>query len=237
MQPLWGPLALSVALGALAWSFQTGRSMLAPVGATLAAWLVLGALADLATRVRLREAGAAEVLRRARNLPRADWGKALAHAGLGVSIFGIAAISAWSAEDIRLAHPGDRFEVAGYAVRFDGIAHARGPNYAADRASVTVSRDGREVATLHPEKRLYDVQGMATTEAGISRGATRDLYVSLGDPQGDGWAIRTYVKSFANWIWAGAFLMALGGIVSLSDRRYRIGAPARHASPAAVPAE
>ncbi|MFO1209550.1 MAG: heme lyase CcmF/NrfE family subunit [Amaricoccus sp.] len=238
MRPLWGALALSVALGALAWSLQTGGSMLAPIGATLAAWLVLGALADLAGRIRLRDAGITEILRRARNLPRADWGKALAHAGLGVSIFGIAAVTAWSAEDIRLVHPGERFDVAGYEVRFDDIQHARGPNYATDRATVTVSRNGREVATLHPEKRLYDVQQMATTEAGIGRGATRDLYVSLGDPQGDGRALRTYVKAFSNWIWAGAFLMAAGGIVSLSDRRYRVGAPARRARPGApVPAE
>ena len=90
---------------------------------------------------------------------------------------------------------------------------------------------------LHPEKRIYPVQGMATTEAAIDRGLTRDLYVALGDPQpGGGWAVRTYVKPFANWIWGGALVMALGGVVSLTDRRYRVGAPARRA-PAAVPAE
>ena len=238
MRPLRGPLALSVALGALAWSLQTGGAMLAPVGAALAAWLVLGAAADLAGRVRLGEAGAAEALRRARNLPRADWGKALAHAGFGVTVFGIAAITAWSLEDIRLVHPGERFTVGAYELRFDGIRHRRGPNYAADTATITAFRDGREITTLHPEKRVYDVQGMATTEAGIDRTALRDLYVSLGDPQGDGWALRTYVKSFANWIWAGALIMAAGGVVSLTDRRYRVGAPARRAAPpAALPAE
>ena len=103
---------------------------------------------------------------------------------------------------------------------------------------MTVFRGGREVATLHPEKRLYDVQGMATTEAAIDRGPLRDLYVALGDRQGDGWALRTYVKPFANWIWAGALIMAGGGIVSLTDRRYRLGAPARRAEAAtALPAE
>ena len=213
--------------------------MLAPIGAALAAWLVLGACADLAGRIRLGQAGAGEALRRARNLPRADWGKALAHAGFGVSIWGIAAITAWAVEDIRAVRAGDRFEVAGYELRFDGEADARGPNYTIQRATVTVFEDGREVATLHPEKRLYDVQGMATTEAGIDRGLTRDLYVALGDPQpGGAWALRTYVKPFANWIWAGALLMAAGGVVSLTDRRYRVGAPARRAAPpAALPAE
>jgi cytochrome c-type biogenesis protein CcmF len=237
MEPLWGPLALSVALGALAWAVGTGGSMLAPIGATLATWVVLGTLAELAGRVRLGQAGAAEVLRRAANLPRADWGKALAHSGLGVAIFGIAAITAWSSEDIRLVHDGDRFAVGGYELRFDGIHHARGPNYGSDTATVTAFRDGREVAVLHPEKRVYDVQGTATTEAGIDRTWLRDLYVSLGDPQGEGWALRTYVKAFANWIWAGALLMAAGGVVSLTDRRYRVGAPARRAPAAALPAE
>ena len=239
MAQLRAPLALAVALAALVFTLQTGRSMLAPIGAALAAWLVLGALADLAGRVRLGQAGWREALRRSRNLPRADWGKALAHSGFGVSIWGIAAITAWAVEDIRAVKPGEAFPVAGYELRFDGETDARGPNYTIQRATVTVFRGGREIGTLHPEKRVYDVQGMATTEAGIDRGVTRDLYVALGDPQADGaWALRTYVKPFSNWIWAGAFLMAAGGVVSLTDRRYRIGAPARRAvSPAALPAE
>ncbi len=239
MQPLWGALALAVALGALVWALQTGRSMLAPIGAALAAWLVLGAAADLAGRVRLGRAGPREALRRAWNLPRADWGKALAHAGLGVTIFGIAAVTAWASEDIRAVRPGDSFPVAGYTLRFDGVARTRGPNYGADTATVTALRDGREIAVLRPEKRIYDVEGTGTTEAAIDRGLTRDLYVALGDRQQDGsWALRTYVKPFSNWIWLGALIMAAGGGVSLTDRRYRVGAPARRAPrAAAVPAE
>ncbi len=238
MEPLWGPLALSVALGALIWAVQTGRSMLAPIGATLALWLVLGALADLGTRVRFGKAGASEVLRRAWNLPRADWGKALAHGGLGITIFGIAAITAWAVEDIRAVRPGEGFAVAGYELRLDGVAPGRGPNYGTETATIALLSDGQQVAELRPEKRLYDVQGMATTEAGIDRGFLRDVYVALGDKQGDGaWAVRTYIKPFANWIWLGALVMAAGGIVSLTDRRYRVGAPARRAPGAAVPAE
>jgi cytochrome c-type biogenesis protein CcmF len=211
--------------------------MLAPVGAALAAWLILGALAEIAARVRLFEAAPRESLRRARNLPRADWGKALAHAGLGVTIFGITAITAWSIEDIRVARPGESFRVGAYELRLDAVERTRGPNYDADTATVAVLRDGGPVATLHPEKRLYPVQGMATTEAAIDRGATRDLYVALGDPQEGGWALRTYIKPFSNWIWLGAMIMAAGGVVSLTDRRYRVGAPARRAAPAALPAE
>ncbi len=239
MQPLWGILILSIALGALVWSLQTGRSMLAPIGAALAIWLVFGALADIAAKVRLGRAGPAETLRRAWNLPRADWGKTIAHAGLGVSIFGIAAISAWTVEDVRAIRPGESFAIGGYNLRLDGIEPTRGPNYSAETATIAVLKDGRQIATLRPEKRLYDVQGMATTEAAIDRGLTRDLYVALGDQQQDGArALRTYIKPFANWIWLGALMMAGGGIVSLTDRRYRVGAPARRAArAAAVPAE
>lgn len=236
---LRGPLALALAVGALAFSLQTGRSILAPIGAALAAWLVLGAASEIADRIRLGRAPLAESLRRGRNLPGADWGKALAHAGLGITIFGIAAITAWAGEDIRAVAEGESFPFAGYEIRFDGVAHARGANYAADRATVTILRDGTPIAALHPEKRLYDVQQMPTTEAGIDRGFARDLYVALGDPQPNGaWALRTYVKPFANWIWLGALVMAAGGIVSLTDRRYRLGAPARSRPPAAaLPAE
>ncbi|HPG21261.1 MAG TPA: heme lyase CcmF/NrfE family subunit [Amaricoccus sp.] len=241
MSPLWGVLALSVALGALAWSLQTGGAMLAPVGITLAAWLVLGAFADIASRIRLSRAAPAESLRRALNLPRADWGKAIAHAGLGVSIFGIACITAWASEDIRAMKPGDSFPVAGYVLRLDGVEHSTGANYSADTATIAILRDGAEIGTLHPEKRFYPVQRMPTTEAAIDRGLTRDLYVALGDPQEDGgWAVRTYVKPFANWIWIGALIMAAGGATSLTDRRYRVGAPARRAqraAAAATPAE
>jgi cytochrome c-type biogenesis protein CcmF len=239
VQPLWGALALSLALGALVWSLQTGRGMTAPIGVALATWLILGALADIGQRIRLRQAPLAESLRRARNLPRADWGKAIAHAGLGVTILGIAGITAWSTEEIRVLRPGESFRLAGYDLRLEGVAHGQGPNYLSDTATLTVLEDGRQVGSLAPEKRLYPVQQFPTTEAAIDRGLARDLYVSLGDPQeGGGWAFRAYVKPLANWIWIGAVVMALGGLVSLTDRRYRVGAPARRAAAAsALPAE
>jgi cytochrome c-type biogenesis protein CcmF len=136
--------------------------------------------------------------------------------------------------------PGDSFPVAGYELRLDGVAHSEGANFSADTATIAILRDGREIGTLHPEKRFYPVQRMPTTEAAIDRGLTRDLYVALGDPQDNGgWAVRTYVKPFASWIWIGALIMAAGGAISLTDRRYRVGAPARRAPRPAVatPAE
>ena len=236
-RPFWGIAALSVACGALMWVMQTGGRMLGPIGLMLAVWVILGALADLAAKVKLGKAGAASVLRRAKNLPRGEYGKALAHGGLGLIIFGVSMITALEQTDIRVVQTGDRFEVAGYTFQFDGATRINGPNYVAERGAVTVSKDGDEIAKLFPEKRLYTVQRMPTTEAAIDMGLTRDVYVVLGDPQeSGGWAMRTYIKPFANWIWIGSIVMALGGVVSLTDRRYRVGAAARRL-PQAVPAE
>ncbi|RVV99372.1 heme lyase CcmF/NrfE family subunit [Mesobaculum littorinae] len=236
VRPLTGALALSLALGALVWTLQTGRSILAPCGAVLATWLVLGAGADLWQRTgRGALAGRA---RRAARLPRADWGRVVAHAGFGITLFGVAAMTAWTVEDIRVMQTGETARIAGYDVTLQDVREGEGPNYLTTRAEMVVARDGDEVARLFPEKRVYPVARMPTTEAGIDNGVLRDLYAVIGDAQqGGGWAVRFYVKPFANWIWAGAIIMALGGALSLSDRRYRVAAGARRAPTASVPAE
>jgi cytochrome c-type biogenesis protein CcmF len=237
MRPLWGPLALSIAFGALVLVLQTGTRMMGPIGLTLAMWLVLGALTDMATRVRLGKVRLGDSFRRLRNLPRADFGKMVAHAGLGLTIFGISAITAWETEDIRVAKPGDSFEIAGpistYEIRFDAVNTVQGPNYVATQGVFTVLVKGREISTLRPEKRVYTVSQMPTTEAAMDIGITRDVYLVIGDPQDSGgFAVRSYVKPFANWIWFGATIMALGGLLSLTDRRYRVAAGAKRRAPA-----
>jgi cytochrome c-type biogenesis protein CcmF len=236
MQPLWGVLALSVALGALVWTMQTGGRMLAPIGITLAAWLVFGALADLGVRAKLGKTSVSETFRRLRNLPRSDWGKSVAHAGLGLTFFGISCVTAWEVEDIRVAQTGERFTVGEYEFLFHGVTQSNGKNYTVDRGHFTAFKNGAEVAELRPEKRFYPVQRMPTTEAAIDQSLTRDLYLALGDKQDGGWAVRTYIKPFANWLWIGAMVMAIGGMLSLTDRRYRVGASAR-SIPDGVPAE
>ncbi len=238
MGRLWLAALASVALGALAWALGPDRGgLVAPVGFLLAGWLVFGALTDLFIRAGGRRFSPARLF----GLPRADWGRVIAHAGLGLSVMGIAAISAWETEDIRVAKPGDAFEVAGYAITFDDVEQGRGPNYAYERGHFTVRSGGVEVAQVHPEKRVYPVQRMPTTEAGIDSGLTRDVYLTIGDRQEvdgvSGWAVRTYIKPFANWIWIGCFVMAFGGALSLSDRRIRVGASARRPAAAGVPAE
>ncbi len=236
MQPLWGVLVLSVALGALVWTMQTGRGMLAPIGMVLLVWLLGGALVELYTRVGRGDL--ASKLRRLRTLPRADWGKAVAHSGFGVTIFGVAALTAWQLEDIRVAQVGDRFDVGAYGIELADVRRVDGPNYESVMAEMVVYRGDREVARLFPEKRNYPVAQMPTTEAAIDNGVFRDVYLVIGDPQADGgWAVRTYIKPFANWIWAGCIIMSLGGILSLTDRRFRVAAGARKAPAGAVAAE
>ena len=226
-KPLFGAIILSITLGLLVWSLQTGGRMMAPIGLGLAGWVILGTLTDLIVRTRMLQLGFIAGLIRLCKLPRADWGKAFAHIGLGLTIFGIAAITAWESEDIRIAKVGERFEVSGYTFQFDDIKKINGKNYTADVGNISVFFDGRLVATLKPEKRFYPVQRMPTTEAGINSTLTRDLYIALGDVQGDGWTIRTYVKPFAVWIWIGCMVMAMGGILSMSDRRLRIASTSR----------
>ncbi len=237
LRRLWPAAALAFAVAALIWAFQTGRSALAPVGIALAVWIIAGAALELAERAGI---GRPHAWRRLRGLPRADWGKAVAHSGLALTIFGISALTAWESEAIRAMRPGEVVEVGGYTFRFEGVERSRGPNYSVEEGRFTALRDGDRVATMVAEKRFYPVQRMPTTEAAIDAGLLRDLYVVLGDRQEDdpqAYAVRVYVKPFANWIWIGALVMAMGGLLSLSDRRYRVGATARRAPSAAVPAE
>ena len=225
---------LALALAALVWALQSGRSALGPVGVFLGAWVVSGAAVDLWSRA----GRGLNRLGRMTRLPRADWGKALAHAGLGVTIFAIAGLTAWESEDIRVAKLGESFTVSGFDLTLEKVEELRGPNYFSTTGTVRVLRQGREVAVLHPEKRVYPVAQMPTTEAAIDNGFTRDVYVVIGDQQADGgWTVRTYIKPFANWIWGGALMMAFGGLLSLSDRRFRVAAGARKQAAKTVAAE
>ncbi|WP_037372413.1 heme lyase CcmF/NrfE family subunit [Salipiger mucosus] len=225
---------LAVAVAGLVWAMQTGRSMMGPIGIFLGTWLVAGALTDLAGRM-----GKSRDPRRLLRLPRADWGKTVAHAGLGVTMLGISGMLAWQQEDIRVAELGEPFTVGAFEVVLQDVQRVQGPNYVSDMGEVSLRRDGAEVAHLYPEKRNYPVARMPTTEAAIDNGFLRDVYIVLGDRQAaGGWTTRVYIKPLANWIWGGAILMAIGGGLSLSDRRFRVAAGARRQTPAkGVPAE
>lgn len=146
----------------------------------------------------------------------------MAHGGLGVTFIGVALMLAWNVEDIRVAKVGETFTVGGYDITLADVEDGQGPNYFYTRATMEVAQGGRLLAEMFPEKRFYPVARMPTTEAAIRQGVFRDIYLVIGDKQADGgWAVRSYIKPFANWVWAGAILMGLGGLVSLTDRRFR----------------
>ncbi|MEX0921847.1 MAG: heme lyase CcmF/NrfE family subunit [Rhodovibrionaceae bacterium] len=225
-------LIAAIAVGLGAWILSDGGPVMACLAFGLAAWLLLATLIELAERISLFRAPLTESLRRAGRLPRAHYGMSLAHAGLAIAIFGITASSAWKQEEVRLMRPGETLTLAGYAYRFEGVERLQGPNYRSDMASFTVTRDGDYVATLTPEKRLYPVQNAPTTEAAIHTTGLADLYAVIGDPQdpqdrAGAWTVRLYHEPLVPWMWAGALIMILGGLVSLSDRRLRVGMPAR----------
>ena len=197
----------------------------AALGLGLAAWLFAGTLTELAGRIGLFAVPLAQSLRRLRRMPRSAWGMTVAHGGLAIAVAGMVGATAWKVESIQVMGTGDTVTVAGYDYTFAGTREIRGPNYIATVGDFTVSRGGDFVAELHPENRIYMVQGRPTTEAAIYPTLLGDLYVVIGDPDGDGYVTRIYFNPLIGWIWAGLLIMVAGGMVSLTDRRHRVGAP------------
>jgi cytochrome c-type biogenesis protein CcmF len=200
--------------------------LLAALGFGIAAWLVLGSAVEVSERIGLFRLAPTAVFRRAIGLPRAAWGMAIAHGAVGIMVAGIVASTSFRTESIQLMKPGQTVTVSGYELRFDGASELRGPNYTATRGRFTVRKDGEFVTVLTPEKRLYPAERSGTTEAGIRTTIAGDLYAVLGEQSDNGaWSTRIYFNPLVAWIWVGAILMAVGGVVSLTDRRYRVGAP------------
>jgi cytochrome c-type biogenesis protein CcmF len=211
---------------------------LAPFGIALGVYVMAGAMIEWANRVKFGSASFEEIARRARNLPRSAYGTLFAHFGIGMLVVGIIATSAYREEHILAMKPGEKIGVGGYEVTFTGVERGRGPNFTEDIADFAVTRDGSPVTRLQPAKRLYDAPPQPTTEAGIHASWRGDLYVVIGDGQpGGGYAVRAYFNPLVRFIWLGALIMFLGGGISLSDRRLRIGAPARTRQAHPVPAE
>jgi cytochrome c-type biogenesis protein CcmF len=203
------------------------HSIGAACGLALAAWLFAATLTELAERVRLA-ADPRGAFRRALHLPRATWGMILAHGGMAVVIAGITGSNAWTAERIVDARPGEQIALAGYTIALDAVNQVSGPDYTATRADMRLMRGGREIAQLHPEKRFFPVENGSATGVAIRTNLLSDVYAVIGDPDGKGgYTLRLYWNPLVPWIWLGAAAMALGGIVSLTDRRHRVGAPAR----------
>jgi cytochrome c-type biogenesis protein CcmF len=218
----------AVALVALAvvWAWARGGSALAPLAIALSVFVIAGAITDLVGKVQLFRVPFGVSLRRAGGLPRSVWGTAFAHAGIGLALMGIVCETTWNSEHIAAMKPGDSADVAGYDLQFTGLTDQQGPNYRELVASFKVSLNGADLGMMTPSKRNFTTRGVSTTEAALKSRGFSQLYISLGDTTADGGiTVRIYHKPLVLLIWFGPVLMALGGLLSLSDRRLRVGAP------------
>jgi len=229
-------LAIVVVASGISLIFLHGDQGYAVIGLALATWLIAASLTDFLQRAGMGRTAWANIPGRMFGLPRSAWGTMLAHAGVGVLVAGATGASLLTTEVITVMKSNDKVTVGPYAIELLGLEDVRGPNYIALRGNfVARDEDGDVVAILTPENRRYVASGQETTEASIETGAFSDLYVALGDRDGRGGiTVRAYRKPFAPWLWYGSIIMVLGGFVSLSDRRLRIGAPKR-SKPAAGP--
>jgi cytochrome c-type biogenesis protein CcmF len=226
-----------IALG-LAFAIEGGVSTLAPFGAGLAFFVMTGALVDLVERTGLFRMPLASVWARAGGLPRSTWGTAVAHFGIAMSLLGIVSAAAWGTELIVEVKPAQTVTLSGYELTYDGIKQGQGPNYTALVGSFTVREAGVPVGVMHPAKHDFSTRETTTNEAALMIRGLSQLYLALGDTKTDGTtAIRLYYKPLVMLIWLGAVVMMLGGALSLSDRRLRIGAPKPAAKSALQPAE
>ena len=212
------------------------KAPLSALGIALALWLIGGAAAILFQRVRAGAVPLAESLQLAVRLPGATLGLVLGHASMGVCVAGIVAMSSWSKEEIRMLAPGESLVISGYNFALESVEPVAGSNYEAERAKILVTRGSSRVAELTSERRYYPVRGNETTEAGIRSNPFVNLYVSIGETRDGRHVVRAFVHPLAGFIWLGALGMAGGGVLSLADRRFRLGARVKTAPPAINPA-
>jgi cytochrome c-type biogenesis protein CcmF len=233
-------IAFGIAVVGIAAAFaaERGGPTLAPFAVGLALFVIAGALTDLAERTGLFRVPLTTALARARGLPRSTWGTALAHCGAGIVLLGVIGDTQWGSERIVALKPAEAVSIRNYELRFEGVVPRQGPNYRELTAKFTVRRDGGVLlGEMEPAKRVFPARGTTTTEAALMTRGLSQLYLSLGDSNPDGSVVvRLYHKPLVLMIWLGPVIMVLGGALSLSDRRLRIGAPRPARSKAAVQA-
>lgn len=203
--------------------FSMGKiTLMTAIGVFLGAWVLSTTLILLFNKIKLRQQTSPGLIQNLKGIPLAFYGMLLAHFGIGVFILGVTLVKGFESEQDLRMELNDVAKVGALSFKFEGAQKIQGPNYVSSQGKFTVSQAGKEIAVLYPEKRFYPVQGAMMTEADIHTGVIKDLYVSLGEPIENGaWSVRIYVKPFVQWIWGGCILMALGGILALTDRRYR----------------
>jgi cytochrome c-type biogenesis protein CcmF len=234
--------AIAAFVAVLTMAVMGFSSIAAACGLALAAWMLVASLVEWAERIRLFSGPLGDSFRRAVRLPRAAWGMTFAHAGVAVVVAGITGSSAWTVEKIENVKPGGSVELAGYTIALDAVKDVKGPDYTATRADMRLLKDGKLLTEMHPEKRFFPLENGNQTDVAIRTNILADVYAVIGDPDGKGgFLLRLYYNPLVPLIWLGAAAMAFGGLVSLSDRRHRVGAPSRRtrrlAEAAAQPAE
>lgn len=228
--------ALAVAIVAV---LSLGTHLLSALGIGLSLWIIAGSLLMVARRTKLGRTSASSSWSLARHAPRAFYGLVVAHLGLGIVVGAITTVSTWQQENILTMAPGERTEIAGYTVVLRAVENVPGENYDSEQGQFDISRAGVPIAILKAERRFYPVQQQQTTQTGIRTNFISNIYVALGDPDDQGrWTVRLYYHPLAPWLWFGGLIMAAGGFISLSDRRFRVGVPQRASSAYALaPAE
>jgi cytochrome c-type biogenesis protein CcmF len=239
VQRLWIAALIAAGVGLAILVVYWRGPWIAPFGIALGVWLVAGSLVEKADRIQLFKVPLATSWARLKGLPRSAFGTTLAHMGAGILVIGVITVTAWRTEVITVMTPGATVDVAGRSVTFLDESPFTGPNYTAEVARFRIDSGGREVATIASDQRTYQPGGQTTTQVGIEPFLTGDLYLAIGDRVGDGRVLRAYYHSFVHLIWLGSAIMFLGGAISLSDRRLRVGAPRRAAArvPVTHPAE
>ena len=224
------PAILSIAIMLIIAVSGGGKYILAAGGLGIALWLVFGSITILTQRIKLFQAPFSRSLSLAKNTPRSVYGMILAHLGLGLAVAGITCVSAWEQERIVVMAPNEQVEIAGYMVQMQKVDLIQGANFQAERGTFKITKAGREIAVMTSERRFFTVSQRVTTEAGIKMRDLNNLYLAIGEPNDNGqWVVRIYFHPLALLIWIGPLIMAFGGFVSLSDRRFRVGAPKRAA--------
>ena len=237
-QRLMGAFATGLVTIAIVAAAESEVSILAPFGIGLALFVMTGAVTDIVERIGLLRAPLSVVRQRAAGLPRSVWGTAFAHFGIAVTLLGIVSVSTWATERIVAVKVGQSISLSGFELTFDGLVQRSGANYREVVGKFTVRQGGEAIGSLEPTKRSFASRETTTTEAALMTRGFSQLYLSLGDVNSDGSvAVRLYYKPMVLLIWIGSIVMMLGGALSLSDRRLRVGAPKPAAKPAVQPAE
>ncbi|MCW5721894.1 MAG: heme lyase CcmF/NrfE family subunit [Devosia sp.] len=236
-QRLVGAAALTLFLTILISALGGVSISMAPIGLLLGFWVSFGSVAEVIERSRLGRIPLRDSLRRLIGLPRSIWSTALGHLGLGLTVLGIVSVTAWESERVTTLNPGETTQLAGYSIAFDSFGTVAGPNYMAETGFFTVTAPDGGLANLEAERRIYAASGMPTTEAAIQTYGLSQLYLQLGEPIDDTHVVRIWHKPYILLIWIGALVMSGAGVLSLTDRRLRVGAPRPSARSLPEPAE